>query len=166
MVCNGFACDIRRWILCRDLAPWFGKSNPTRLFVSFFTHDLFQPQNHMFTSGLIVRFQHSRRTSLKEDSCDFTLHLFVSIFLCREPSGEGRPTWAQVMISRFVGWSPASGSVLTVRSLEPASDSVSPSLYVPPLLMLCLSLSLSLSLKINKTVKTKLKARRARRSTD
>ena len=39
-----------------------------------------------------------------------------------------RPTWAQVMISRFVGSSPASGSVLTVQRLEPASDSVSPSL--------------------------------------
>ena len=55
------------------------------------------------------------------------------------------PTSAQVMISRFVGSSPASGSVLTAQSLEPASDSVSPSLYAPPLLMLCLCLS-----KINK----------------
>ena len=35
---------------------------------------------------------------------------------------------AQVMISRFVGLSPASGSVLTAWSLEPALDSVSPSL--------------------------------------
>ena len=57
-------------------------------------------------------------------------------------------TLAQVMISQFVGLSPASGSVLTARSLEPASDSVSPSLSVPPLLILHLSLSLS---KINKT---------------
>ena len=32
-----------------------------------------------------------------------------------------RPTSAQVMISQFVGLSPASGSVLTARSLEPAS---------------------------------------------
>ena len=32
------------------------------------------------------------------------------------------PTLAQVMISRFVSSSPASGSVLTARSLEPASD--------------------------------------------
>ena len=46
------------------------------------------------------------------------------------------PTSAQVMISRFMG------SVLTAQSLEPASDSVSPSLSAPPLLMLCLSLSL------------------------
>ena len=39
-----------------------------------------------------------------------------------------RLTSAQVMISRFMGSSPASGSVLTAQSLEPASDSVSPSL--------------------------------------
>ena len=37
------------------------------------------------------------------------------------------PTSAQVMISQSVGSSPASGSVLTVQSLDPASDSVSPS---------------------------------------
>ena len=43
-----------------------------------------------------------------------------------------RPTSAQVMISRFVGSSPASGSMLTAQSLEPASDSVSPSLSLPP----------------------------------
>ena len=53
----------------------------------------------------------------------------------------GRPTSAQVMISQFVNLSPASGSVLTARSLGPASDSVSPSLSVPPLPTLCLSLS-------------------------
>ena len=57
-----------------------------------------------------------------------------------------RPTSAQVMISRFVGSSPASGSVLTARRLEPASDSVSPSLSAPSLLMLYVS-------KINKTLK-------------
>ena len=39
-----------------------------------------------------------------------------------------------------VSSSPTSGSVLTAQSLEPASDSVSPSLSVPPLLMLCLCL--------------------------
>ena len=52
------------------------------------------------------------------------------------------PTSAQVMISRFMGSSLVSGSVLTAQSLKPASDSVSPSLSAPPLLMLCLSLSL------------------------
>ena len=52
-----------------------------------------------------------------------------------------RLTLAQVMISRFVSLSPTSGSVLTAQSLEPASDSVSPSLSAPPLLMFCLSLS-------------------------
>ena len=50
-------------------------------------------------------------------------------------------TSAQVMISRSMGSSPASGSVLTAQSLEPASDSVSPSLSARPPLMLCLSLS-------------------------
>ena len=54
-----------------------------------------------------------------------------------------RPTLAQVMISRSVGSSPASGSVLTAQSLEPVSDSVSPSLSAPPLLRVCLSLSLN-----------------------
>ena len=51
-----------------------------------------------------------------------------------------RPTLVQVMISWFVSLSLASGSVLTAQSLEPASDSVSPSLSAPPLLMLCLCL--------------------------
>ena len=55
------------------------------------------------------------------------------------------PTWAQVMISRFVGLSPASGSVLTAQGLESASDCVCPSLSLslsdPPLLALCLFLS-------------------------
>ena len=52
-----------------------------------------------------------------------------------------RPTSAQVMISRFVGSSPALGSVLTVQSLEPALDSMSPSLSAPPLLVRARSLS-------------------------
>ena len=52
-----------------------------------------------------------------------------------------RPTSAQVMISWSMSSSPASGSVLTAQSLEPVSDSVSPSLSPPPLFMLCLSLS-------------------------
>ena len=55
-------------------------------------------------------------------------------------------TSAQVVISRFVGSSPVSGSVLTAQNLEPTSDSVSPSLCAPPLLVLSPSLSLSLSL--------------------
>ena len=58
-----------------------------------------------------------------------------------------RLTSAQVVISQFVGSSPASGSGLTAQGLELASDSVSQSLSAPPRLILCLSLSLS---KINK----------------
>ena len=42
-----------------------------------------------------------------------------------------RPTSAQVTISRPVGSSPASGSGLMAQSLEPVSDSVSPSLSAP-----------------------------------
>ena len=41
------------------------------------------------------------------------------------------PTSAQVMISHSVSSGPASGSVLTAQSLEPASDSVSPSFSAP-----------------------------------
>ena len=51
-----------------------------------------------------------------------------------------RPTLAQVMISQLVGSSPALSSVMTPQSLEPVSDSVSPSLSVPPLFTLCLCL--------------------------
>ena len=57
------------------------------------------------------------------------------------------PTSAQVMISWFVGLSPASGSVLTARSLQPASDSVCVSLSAPR------AHSLSLSLKNTQTLK-------------
>ena len=59
-------------------------------------------------------------------------------------------TLAQVMISLFMSSSLASGYGLTAQSPEPASDSVSPSLFAPPPLTLCLSLSLS---KINKHTK-------------
>ena len=52
-----------------------------------------------------------------------------------------RLTSAQVTISRFTSLGPASGSVLTAQSLEPALDSVSPSLCAPLPLMLCLSWS-------------------------
>ena len=59
----------------------------------------------------------------------------------------GRSTWVaqsvkhptQVMISQFMGSSPMSGSVLTAQSLDPALNSMSPSLCTPPLLVLCLS---------------------------
>ena len=52
-----------------------------------------------------------------------------------------RPISAQVTMSWLVSSSPASGSVPTAQSLEPVTDSVSPSLSAPPLFMLCLSLS-------------------------
>ena len=61
-----------------------------------------------------------------------------------------RLTSAQVMISRSMSLSPVSGSVLTAQSLEPAFDSVSPSLSAPNPLAFCLSLK-------NKHLKNKLK---------
>ena len=48
---------------------------------------------------------------------------------------------AQVMMSQLVGSSPASGSVLTDQSLDPALDPVSPSLSDPLPLVLCLFFS-------------------------
>ena len=53
---------------------------------------------------------------------------------------------AQVMILWSVSLSPILGSVLTAQSLEPASDSVSPSLFALPSLPPSLSLPLPLSL--------------------
>ena len=53
------------------------------------------------------------------------------------------PTSAQLMISLFMGSSLTSGSEQTAQSLEPASDSLSPSLSTLPPIVLCLS-------KINK----------------
>ena len=64
------------------------------------------------------------------------------------------PTSAQVMISRSVSSDPASGSGLMAQSLEPVSDSVSPSLSDPPPFMLCLSLSQK-SINIKKKKKKK-----------
>ena len=58
------------------------------------------------------------------------------------------PTSAQVMISRFMGSSPVSGSVLTVQSLEPALDFMSLSLSLS--LSLCLFPAHALSFSLSK----------------
>ena len=58
-------------------------------------------------------------------------------------------TSAQVTISRFIEFEPHVGS--RADRLEPALDSVCPSVPAPPLLVRSLSLSLSLS-KINKYI--------------
>ena len=78
-----------------------------------------------------------------------TLAILLNLFLGGTWVAQSvkHPTSAQVMILRFVSSSPASGSVLTARRLEPASDSVSPSLSLS--LPLPHSCSVSLS-KINK----------------
>ena len=51
------------------------------------------------------------------------------------------PPLAQIMILQFMSSSPTSGSVLTAQSLEPVSDSVSPSLCPSPTQTLSLSIS-------------------------
>ena len=65
-------------------------------------------------------------------------------------------TSTQIMFSWFMGSSPALGSVLTAQSLEPASDSVSPSFSVPPHPSPpphFVSVSVSVSLKNNQSFK-------------
>ena len=59
-------------------------------------------------------------------------------------------TSAQVKTSPLVSSSPVLGSVLTTQSLEPTSDSVSPPLSAPPLLVLTHFVSLSIKLKKKK----------------
>ena len=59
-------------------------------------------------------------------------------------------TSAQVMISELVSLSPVWGSVLTAQSLEPASDSVTPSLSLCPSPAHVLALSLKNKLKHKK----------------
>ena len=122
--------------------------------------------NSKFIKSLNVRFETMK---IIEDSTgnNFSDTGHSNIFLDRSPEtretkaninywwrGGGwvaqsveRRTSAQVMISWLLSLSPASGSVLTAQSLEPASDFVFPSLSAPPLLMLCPSLSPSLSQK-------------------
>ena len=70
---------------------------------------------------------------------------FLALKICLLGRLGGAVGWAsdfgQVTISRSVSSSPASGSGLMAQSLEPVSDSLSPSLSAPPPFVLCLSLS-------------------------
>ena len=102
----------------------------------------------LWPSPLVLCFSLKNKQTLKKLFLTFWCVSFQSFLLQVEKrcfwgawvaQSVKRPTSAQVMISRFVGSSPASGSVLTARSLELASDSVSPSLSAPPPLTLCVS---------------------------
>ena len=84
-------------------------------------------------------------TTTKIDKLDLTLKSLVPWGNWVAQSVK-HPTSAQVMILRFMSSSLGLGSVLTAQRLEPASDSVSPSLSAPPLLALSLPLSLSVFL--------------------
>ena len=79
--------------------------------------------------------------TIKKLSNSYRLSIKLSLWGAWVAQSVERLILAQVMISQSVSSSPALGSVLTAQSLEPASDSVSPSLSAPPLFMLCLSLS-------------------------
>ena len=79
--------------------------------------------------------RHRQQASLGSDK--ITSGAWGSVGGASDVSSE---TAAQVRISRSVSSSPASGSVPTARSPEPASDSGSPSLPTPPLLVLYFSL--------------------------
>ena len=97
----------------------------------------------------------SRSKLTKEPRGSVSARCTLKVALCDLPVGKRgswgtwvaqsvkRPTSVQVTISRSVSSSPTSGSGLTAQSLEPASDSVSPSLSAPPPFVLSVS-------KINK----------------
>ena len=76
----------------------------------------------------------------KEPECPSTDEWIKKLWFrgARVAQSVKRLTSAQVMISRSVSSSPASGSVLTAQSLEPVSDSVCVSLSDPPPFMLSL----------------------------
>ena len=70
------------------------------------------------------------------------------------------PTSAPVIILQFMSSSPTLGSVLTAQSLEPALDSVSPSLPLPCSCSVSLPLSkINKHLKKFKTIKIKINDR-------
>ena len=119
--------------------------------------------NPLIKLALIFFLQRKREADLEIenlgwnlDSFHYVVFMHLSFLLCKMWIIRG--TWvaqlvehltlALVMISWFESSSPASGSVLTARSLKPASDSVSLSLCPSPTHVR--SLSLSLSQKINK----------------
>ena len=72
-----------------------------------------------------------------------------------------RLTSAQVMISRLVGSGREWGSVLAAQNLEPASESVSPSLSLPLPHLQSASLSLSKYKQTFKKFKTKQNKKKA-----
>ena len=90
-----------------------------------------------FTNAKIKLCQNNKRKNAKQDEGTGVAQSVKCL------------TLAQIMMSQFPTLSPTLGSVLTARSLEPALDSVSPSLSAPPLPTLCVSLK-----KKNRKIKT------------
>ena len=99
---------------------------------------------HLYSANKIGQGERDRRTSLlfnlECESIHINKYFLQGAWVAQLVE---HLTSAQVMITRYVSSSPALGSVLTARSLKPASDSV--------LLSLCSSPTFTLSL----TLKTK-----------
>ena len=84
--------------------------------------------------GSRSRSQNARTPLMQEQESAFVCSFFLKkkkFWGAWVAQSVERPTSTQVMISRSVSSSPVSGSVLMAQSLEPASDSVSPSLSAP-----------------------------------
>ena len=117
-------------------------------------------RGYSFRKGIHPIGSNTRRVGLERHLWELNRHANTSTFSrLKNPhmlwaawvaQSVERPTSAQGMIPQFVGSSPASGSVLTARSLEPASDSASPSLSAPPRLALCLPLKNKINIKKKK----------------
>ena len=92
-------------------------------------------QTFIFTDDMILYVENPKNSTKKlleliyEFSKKDTKSLYIGTWVAQSVE---RQTSAQIIISQFVGSSPTSGSVLTAQSLEPASDSVSPSLSALP----------------------------------
>ena len=107
-----------------------------------FVRDVCQVINHPWWVSVLASQGHAvtkchKPSGLKQQSVFYETK-FRGVWVAQSVT---RPTSPQVVISRFVSSSPASGSVRTAQSLEPASDSVSPSLLLPCLCSVSLSLS-------------------------
>ena len=122
-------CEIMTWAEVGRLTNW---ATQAPLFLSFFLNlqvNLMCPFWEDLLSHSILFYSFIRR-------------YFRGTWVAQSVK---HPTSAQVMISQSMSSSPASGSVLTAQSLEPVSDSVSPSLWPSPVHALSLPVS-----KINK----------------
>ena len=132
---------VKHLISAQVMISWFASSSPA--LGSVLTAQSLEPASDSVSPSFSAP-PHSYSASLPP-----SLPLSLSLSKINLKNKFFRGTWvaqlvkhlisAQVMISQFVSSSPTSGSVLIAWSMEPALDSVSPSLSVPPPLVFCLS---------------------------